>query len=156
MLKRYDALFTGAAMVLVGLAVWEARAWDTRAQLFPWAIGFPLLALLAVQLTLTLRSRSTATLAATMTPEGVEPGTAVRRTGEILAWVLAFALAVWALGFPIGCTLATLAYLKVAAREAWSISLGIAAGTAVFFWLLVSQLYVPFPPGFLLAPFTAG
>lgn len=174
-----DSLFTVALLLVVGWAVWEGRVWPLKAQLFPWMIGFPLLVLLLIQLGLSLRAARrpvveskpdaavsaavTGTAATTATVETdaeagaeqlqarkVDPAMARRRLVAIVAWLLGFAGAIVLLGFPIGGTLMTFAYLKIAGREGWGISLGVTAGAAAFFWATVRLLNVPYPQGLLL------
>ena len=153
MLKRRETrevLFTLFLLVAVATAVFEARDWGIRARLFPWAIGLPLLALIAALLVLQV-----ARLLRKPDPEGESDGAlsidraSVRRGFEITAWLLAFLVAIWLLGFPVGGTLGTLAYLKLSAREKWPISLVISGGTALFFFLMINGLHTPFPQGTL-------
>jgi len=40
--------------------------------------------------------------------------------------------------------------LKTSAREKWPISIAITVGVGAFFWLLSTQLHVPFPRGFIV------
>ncbi len=144
-----DILFTLLLLAAVSLAVWDARQWELKARLFPWAIGFPLMGLLATVLLLQLSGRAAAPkrhLFETGSVE-VDPSIARRRALTLVAWLLGFLAIIWVVGFPIGGTLATLAYLRWTARESWRMSLYIAAGTAVFFWLMVTQLNTPFPKG---------
>lgn len=150
MKRTIDTGFTLLLLAIAAWTVWEARDWDIRARLFPWAVGIPMLALLGVQLVQTLRIRTTDTMLEAIAPEGVEPDAALPRTLSILGWLLAFAVGAWLLGFPIGLTLLTFVYLRLVAREGWAVSLGVTIGTAVFFWLLTGPLTVPFPPGLLL------
>ena len=145
-----DTLFTLVLLALVAAAVWEARGWQIRAGLFPNAIGIPLLLLLIAQLALVLTRGSMPSQPAMAEGRQVEadPATVRRRVLSITFWLLAFAGAIWVLGFPIGSTLATLAYLKLAAREKWPISLAVSAGILTFFWGM-NALNVLFPKGLL-------
>jgi hypothetical protein len=149
-----EILFTSFLLVVVGVAVWEARGWETRARLFPWAIGFPLMglliSLLIVQISRQLRGGRKAAPQATDEAEASDEG-ARGRALAITGWLLGFLAAIWILGFPIGGPLATFAYLKLGAREKWPISLAISAGTALFFVIMINGLHTPFPPGTLFA-----
>lgn len=152
---RRDYLDLGFTLVLLALISWttyEASKWDARARLFPWAAGIPVLVLLVIQLIrqvpTVLASRADGAAAASGDPE--EARRMFRRTLNVGAWILGFALMIWVIGFALGGTLATLLYLKVAAREKWPISLSITVGTAAFFWILTTYLYVPFPRGFIV------
>jgi hypothetical protein len=177
---RAEVVFSALLLVVIGLAVWNAQAWGIRARLFPWVIGIPLLVLLAALLVALLArqvraaSGQPAALAGQSasaeappveqsgevaeggpTDESGAEALARRRGLMLLGWLLGFLAAIWLLGFPLGGTLGTLAYLKLAARERWPISLGVTAGTGLFFLLMIKGLNTPFPAGTLfelLAP----
>jgi hypothetical protein len=144
-----DLLFTLLLIATVGAAVWDAQKWEIKARLFPWAIGFPVLALLAAVLV----KQSFQLLRGE--PEGAEseahaPDPVARqRFISIVGWTLGFFAAIWILGFPAGGTLATLAYLKLNAHERWPITLYICVGTALFFDAMVVLLNTPFAKGSL-------
>lgn len=145
-------LFTVAILAVVGMAVWDARNWEIKARLFPWVIGIPVLAMLAGQLVLQFMERARAGAPLPAHPAQLTPEQALarRRFFTIVGWMLGFAVAIWLVGFPIGGTLMTLAYLKLQGRERWRISLAITAGIAVFFFIMVKLLYIPFPEGYLV------
>jgi hypothetical protein len=151
---RRDYLDLGFTLLLLALISWttfEASKWDARARLFPWAAGIPVLVLLIVQIVRQVRT----ILASPDGPKVVIGGhadahVAFERTLRVGAWILGFAVLIWAVGFPVGGTLGTLLYLKTAARERWPISLAITVGTGAFFWILITFLYTPFPRGFIV------
>jgi hypothetical protein len=146
-----DLGFTLLLIALISWTTWEARGWDLRAKLFPWAAGIPVLALLLFQLAKQIRGMAVAS--APLRPgehESVDPDVARKRTLQIIGWILGFAAMIWAVGFAIGGTVSSLVYLKATARERWPISLAITAGIGVFFWLLINHLHVPFPRGFII------
>lgn len=153
-----DVVFTLLILLLVAAAVWQAGPWALKARLFPWVIGFSLLALLVGQLALSMqRLARVRQLAGTAEAaqdsdeqDDIDPVVAKRRALAMTGWLVGFAAMIWALSFPIGGTLATLVYLRLAAREKWVMCLAVTAGTAVFFWLMAGPLNVPFPNGFLL------
>lgn len=150
---RLDVAFTVFLLLVVAWAVYEARNWDLRARLFPWAIGIPVLILVLVQLTGAVRAAlsSSDTLAGTTEIYGdTEPGVALRRTLMIVGWLIGFAVAIWAFGFAYGGTLGTLLYLRFSSREKWWVCLAMSAGTAAFFWIMTTFLHVPFPRGAVL------
>ena len=150
--------FTAVLLAVIAAAVWDARQWTIKAQLFPWVIGFPVMALLLILLLqqLVQRSRSVpkrseaSVIGQVEHVASAEAAVARRRGFGIVGWLLGFLGAIWLLGFPAGGTLGTLAYLKLAAKERWPISLAISAGTAVFFFLMIKGLNTPFPSGTLL------
>jgi hypothetical protein len=144
-----DSLFSIGLFIVVAAAVWGARDWNPKAQLFPWAIGFPLLGLLALQVLVSLRTPEK--VATVRTVSVAEAALQRARLRSILVWLLVFAGVIWLLGFPIGGTLATLAYLKLTAHEPWRVALGLTAGTALFFWITAGPLLnIAYPPGLLL------
>ena len=157
--RTYEILFTFGLLALVAWAVWEGRDWGIKPRLFPWAIGIPLIALLALQLVLLIVRRPATAPAAEAEPtstqveERIEADRARRRGFSIVGWLLGFLAAIWLLGFPAGGTLGTLAYLKLAGREKWPITIGITAGTALFFALMINGLHTPFPRGTLFELF---
>ena len=164
--NAYEMIFTLALLLVVGAAVWQAQGWQIKARLFPWAIGLPLMGLLAALLvTQVMRQlRASSAVAAEQsvavehpeeTADPVRAADARRRGFTIVGWLLGFLAAVWLLGFPVGGTLGTLAYLKLAAREKWPISGAISAGTALFFAVMIYGLNTPFPRGALLELFGA-
>jgi Tripartite tricarboxylate transporter TctB family len=147
--------FTAVILIVVSAAVWQAEQWAIKARLFPWVIGIPviamLLALLVQQIIRVVRSAPVrAEVGVVEQFENVasaEAAAARRRGFTIVGWLLGFLGAIWLIGFPAGGTLATLGYLKLAAREKWPISLAISAGTALFFFLMINFLNTPFPRG---------
>ena len=150
---RLDVAFTVFLLAVMVWAVFEARNWDIRARLFPWAIGIPVLVLVVVQLVGAVRSARGATDSLSGTTEiygEMEPALALRRTLVIVGWMVGFAAGIWALGFAYGGTIGTLLYLKISAREKWLPSLAMAAGTSAFFWIMATYLRVPFPRGAVL------
>jgi hypothetical protein len=50
---------------------------------------------------------------------------------------VAFALAIWSLGFHIGVPLVTLLYLRIAGRERWTVSVTMSVGV----WLCTALLF---------------
>jgi hypothetical protein len=145
-----DTLFSVALFVVVAGAVWGAKDWNPKAQLFPWTIGIPLLGLLAVQIVVSIRNTPKAAHAATG-PSPAEAALERSRLRSILAWLVGFAGIIWLVGFPIGGTLATGTYLKLTAHESWKVTLAISAGTALVFWISAGPLLnIPYPTGLLV------
>jgi putative tricarboxylic transport membrane protein len=147
---RFDraALFTLAIVAMAAGALWQSRGFGVRAGLFPWAIGFPLLALGVLQLYFDVTRSDQRP--APLTDADLPPSVIAHRTAVAFGWIVGFPIAIWLLGFTIGGLLCTFLALKVGSREPWPISLAITAaiGTSiygVFDW----ALHVPFPPGAL-------
>lgn len=145
------ALFTLAILAAVAWALFESRGFGVRAGLFPWAIGFPMLALAALQLYFDIahRNRPPERIAPEAAPALPAPVVA-RRTAAAFGWVVGFPVAIWLLGFTTGGVLCTFLSLKLGSRERWPISLAITAGVWAFVYgVFVHALHVPFPPGAL-------
>ena len=53
----WATLFSLFIVVMFICALWESRKFNVRAGLFPWAIGFPVLALAIVQLIMDLMGK---------------------------------------------------------------------------------------------------
>jgi hypothetical protein len=157
-------LISAFLVLLLLWVVWEARGWPFRTRLFPWAIGFPVLALALVQLAYSLwsaiRHRSTRDVNSISSQAGeiavagvaLDPILAGRRTLSIVVWTLAFALGFWLFGFKVGGLLLSLAFLRFQARESWTMSVLYSAGVYLFFLLgFELALGVPFPAGEIAA-----
>jgi hypothetical protein len=60
--------------------------------------------------------------------------------------------AIWLAGFPVATLLTSFLYLRLGAREPWSMVIALSLGGFVFVHGLFERaLGVPFPPGSLLA-----
>jgi hypothetical protein len=70
---------------------------------------------------------------------------------EIAAWIVGMLGAIWLVGFPLATLLTTLAYLRLAAHERWTVSVALSLGGFLFVHGLFARLLgVPFPPGRVL------
>ncbi len=141
-------LFSFSTVVLIALALWQSRNFGFRAGLFPWVIGFPVLALAIVQLGLDLlgheRHRAYENIVEVAGPE-IAPGLVYRRTLTIIGWTTGFFVAIWLLGFSLAVPTTMIVYLKVA-KEKWPITLTMALIAWLFFYGLFDYaLHVPFP-----------
>jgi len=161
---RNDILISGVLVILFLWFVWEARDWPFRTRFFPWAIGFPVLGLAAIQFGLSIWAAFRAQPA-----EAVEKvqGKAVKtnemrrsldasvmrqRTVSIAAWAVCFALGLWILGFKVGGLLLSAAFLRLQAHETWLMSLGYGLAVYLFFFVgLEKALAFALPPGLLAA-----
>ena len=148
-------LFSLFLVVIVAWGLWESRNFGYRAGLFPWAIGFPVLALALVQLGMDLtgstrfRGTGAAEIGADLARDVV-----YRRTATIIGWIFAFYLAIWLLGFFLAVPVTMLLYLKVAGREKWLITIVLTLVAWAFFYALFDYgLHVPFPDPVVRIPF---
>jgi hypothetical protein len=148
------ALFT-ACFVAVGLfAVLSAWRWPHKAALFPLAVGLPFVVLATIQLVLDLvgrppRSTSGPALDLALSAD-VGPEVARRRAVMVFAWIAAFILLVFLVGFPLAVPVFMLAYLRRQSGTGWRLSLGLTAvAWACFYGLFQWLLRLPFEPGVL-------
>jgi hypothetical protein len=150
--KQADLIVSIVILAVIGWMVWEARAWDARARLFPLAIGIPALCVALLQLGLSTRALRRVDVA-TRLGSGASLETEPResqRTRQMIAWILAMAAGIVLLGFEIGSALLTFAFLRFAARERVWLSLTLGVATFLFFYLVFDRgLNIPFPPGLL-------
>jgi putative tricarboxylic transport membrane protein len=147
--RIWDILFTLTMVCALAIALWQSQDFGFRAGLFPWVIGYPVLAFTIVQLVLELLGK--------VRLSGMEGGLDVelpadvvaRRTANMLGWIVGFFVAIWLLGFPIAVPVITLLYFK-GAGEKWPISLVLTGITWAFFYALFDySLHIPFPEGVL-------
>jgi putative tricarboxylic transport membrane protein len=145
---RWSALFAFLILAILAVALWQSRNFGYRAGLFPWAIGFPVLALAVVQLFLDLTGRTKLKEDGLFSGPAVPKEVVTRRTVDICAWTVGYFVAIWLLGFSLAVPLATLLYFKLAGKEKWPIALALSAAGWIFFYaLFVYTLHVPFPDG---------
>ena len=151
MIRYLEIAFAALVAALAGYVIYEASAWDLQARLFPWVVGFPLLALALVQLVLTIRARPTLVeggAASEAEAIGFWNPAARRETLRLVAWIAAFLLCIALFSFPIGLPLAMLLYLKVESKESWRLSLVLAGATFAYMYLLFDlALHLAWPEG---------
>ncbi len=146
----WATLFCLFIIVVFICALWQSMRFNVRAGLFPWAIGFPVLALVIAQLITELLGKGSKSSDDHSTEAGTElPGHVVnRRTAGIFGWVLGFFVAIWLFGFSIGGPLCTFIQLKIGYRERWPLTLILTGFTWVFIYGFFDRiLHVPFPQG---------
>ena len=137
--------FNAGLVLLFASALWTSRRFDARAGLFPWTIASASLLLAIANLAGGLRARRVP--ATDGGDPAAEPPDVVRRTAAICGWILGMYAAIWLVGFSLATLVTTLLYLR-AARERWSLSVGLSlAGFAFVYGLFEKGLGVPFPPG---------
>ncbi len=146
---NWAVLFSLTIVAMIALALWQSRNFGFRAGLFPWAIGFPVLALALVQLgsdLLGYGGRRAHGHPGETGPE-IAPQTVYHRTFRIIGWTFGFFVAIWLVGFSVAVPLTMLLYLKTA-REKWTITLiMVLISWGFFYGLFEYALHVPFPEG---------
>lgn len=144
----WDPLFTLAIMVLLAWALWESKGFGFRAGLFPWAIGYPVLAMAVAQFGLELMGEGRGgglegELELDLPPEVVR-----RRTAGILMWIFGFFLLIWLLGFSLAVPVTTFLYLKLTGGEKWLLTITFTVLSWAFFYgVFEYALSIPFPEG---------
>ncbi len=145
-------LFSLLVLVFFGYLVWEAGQWRLQARLYPLAIGIPMIALAVINIVEELRGPKKE--AASNTPvdfqltQTVEPAVAVRRTLNMLSWIVGFLAGIWVLGFSITIAGMTFGFLKIQNKEGWRMSLVLTASAWLVYYVVFERtLLLPFPEG---------
>ena len=145
-------LFSLLVLVFFGYLVWEAQEWRLQARLYPLAIGIPMIFLAVINIVQELRGRKKE--AASNTPvdfqltQTVEPAVAVRRTLNMLSWIVGFLAGIWVLGFSITIAGMTFGFLKIQNKEGWRMSLVLTASAWLVYYVVFERtLLLPFPEG---------
>jgi hypothetical protein len=150
-----DICFLLMALVFVV----EGSDWPYRARLFPWTIGFPVVALLVWQRLIDLFSWP-------QTAPGVGEGLAqladvqprfsgnkrvlTQRAGEAFAWIFGLLCGVWILGFPLTIAVFCFFYLRFRSQEKWWVALTITLVLmAILYGFFYQVLHVFWPEGLL-------
>ncbi len=148
----WEMVFSLFIVITFICALWQSMGFNVRAGLFPWAIGFPVLALAIVQFVMDFlgkegrRSEDSPGEAEIELPSDVVN----RRTAGIFVWIVSYFVAIWLLGFSIAAPFCTFIQLKIGAKEKWLITLILSgAAWAFIFGVFDRLLHVPFPPGIL-------
>ena len=145
-------LFSLLVLVFFGYLVWEAQEWRLQARLYPLAIGIPMIALAVINIVEELRGPKKE--AASNTPvdfqltQTVELAVAVRRTLNMLSWIVGFLAGIWVLGFSITIAGMTFGFLKIQNKEGWRMSLVLTASAWLVYYVVFERtLLLPFPEG---------
>jgi hypothetical protein len=149
---RPAAIFSLCALIFFIVFVYQAQEWRLQARLYPYAIGIPMIILALVQVILDLkgvvRKQTDAAPVDFQFSQNLDPAVAKKRTINIFAWILAFFVGIYLLGFSITIPLLVFTYLKFQSGEKWGISIILTVGAwVVFYTLFVKLLVLPFPDG---------
>ena len=142
-----------AIACIAGYALYASWSWPFRTALFPRVIAVPILFLALIELALSVWSIEGAREGHAMDFEltdTVEPALARKRTIAIIIWTLGFLVLILFVGFPLAVPIFVFAYLKIAGREPWTLTLVLAAIS----WLSMEGLFtrllhLPFPEGLI-------
>jgi TctA family transporter len=150
--STWGAAFSLALILIFAAALWQSRKFSFTAGLFPWVLGFPVLAFAAVQFVLDLTGRGGGKQPTHGTEADVEIGLSRevvnRRTAGIFGWTFGWFVAIWLFGFTIGAPLCTFIQLKIGERERWLLALLLTGISWAFIYGVFELfLHVPFPVG---------
>ncbi len=149
---RRGAVFSFLVVGALAMALWQSRNFGFRAGLFPWAIGFPVLTLAAVQLILDLTGRTRFKAEEIGVGTELAQGVVYKRTVSICIWTVGYFVVIWLVGFSLAVPLTTILYLKIAGKEKWLITLILSfIAWAFFYGLFEYGLHIPFPDPALLS-----
>ena len=142
-----------AAACVAGYALYASWNWPFRTALFPRVIALPILFLALIESALSVWSseseRGGHAVDFQLT-DTVEPALARKRTIAIIFWTLGFLVLILLVGFPLAVPIFVFAYLKIAGREPWTLTLILTAIS----WLSMEGLFnrllhLPFPEGLI-------
>jgi len=129
----YNALFSFLPIAIFTIAIWDAFGWPVRARMFPLAIFIPVLVMAAANFVKDLKvapEKARATTGITTPDDSIDLFQGA--TLGIIAWIGAFFVAIWWLGFELGVPMAAFFYLKFSARESWMMSVSLSLGCWAF------------------------
>ena len=148
--SRWSPVFTLAIIALFAWALWESKDFGFRAGLFPWAIGYPVIAMAIAQLVLELMGKSRGGALESEVDVDLPPEVVRHRTVGILGWIIGFFLMIWLIGFSWAVPITTFLYLKFSGGEKWSTTILFTLATWAFFYgVFEYSLRIPFPEGLL-------
>ena len=148
--SRWSPVFTLAIIALFAWALWESKDFGFRAGLFPWAIGYPVIAMAIAQLVLELMGKSRGGALESEVDVDLPPEVVRHRTLGILGWIIGFFLMIWLIGFSWAVPITTFLYLRFSGGEKWSTTILFTLATWAFFYgVFEYSLRIPFPEGLL-------
>ena len=140
-------------MAVLGCALWGSRDFDFRTGLFPWAIGFPVLALAIIQLIMGLMGKESRSSMDSLAEgySGITKDVIHRRTTGAFGWILVLCLAIWLVGFVIAVPLYMFLHLKMGERkEGWLPTFILtAASWSLVYGFFGRLMHLRFPEGVL-------
>lgn len=143
-----------AAACIAGYALYASLHWPFKTALFPRVIGFPLLLLALIEMALGIwgveKEREGHAVDFELTT-AVEPALAQKRTLLICTWIIGFLVLIIAFGFPLAVPIFVFAYLRIAGRESWTLSIVLTLVSWIFMEGVFNRfLHIPFPEGWIL------
>ena len=156
--QRAELAFCLFILVVLAGALAVSLGWSQRAGLFPWVVLVPTLALAVWQLVDDARGKTTPPTTvvgdegeATALEVDLPPEVMARRGAVVVGWILGFFAVMVLVGFAAGGALTSAAYLRLAARERWRVSVGYGVATYVLLEVVFHRLLaIPLPMGLVL------
>ena len=140
-----------AAAGVAGYALYASWSWPFRTALFPRIIALPILFLAVIEWALSVwgsEKEHEGHAVDFQLTETVEPALARKRTIAMIGWTLGFMVLILLVGFPLAVPIFVFAYLKIAGREPWTLTIILTAVAWLFMEGLFNRfLHIPFPEG---------
>jgi len=150
MKRKIEILFIILLIFLFSFAVFKALKWKIFASLFPFIIGFPMIALALIQMFSTVRAKEAlgAVKISAHNPLELDDPLGRRRAFFVILWIVGLLFAVYALGFSLSVILFTFLYLVTESKEKLWFALLLSAVSWIFFYgFFAWALRLPFPKG---------
>ncbi len=148
---KQKALFCAVLIAVAAFAIYSALGWKFKTALFPLTVSIPLAVLATVQLLFVMFGKEESAEGAAMDIDfaiDVPPQVARRRVLNTFAWIAAFILLVYLLGFPPTVPLFIFSYLKFQSGVSWLNAVIATAVTWGCFYLLFQWLvHIQFESG---------
>jgi uncharacterized membrane protein (DUF106 family) len=151
-MKTKGHLYFSAFLLLVsGYAIFAASRWSFKTGFFPLAIAIPLLILVLIHLYLESFGAPEVSKGPAVEADfsgEVPEDVARRRVVTIFAWIAAFILCVYLIGFPLTVPLFIFFFLKLQSEVSGLRSVGLTVITWGFFYLVFQHLvHIQFEAG---------
>jgi hypothetical protein len=142
-------VFTSLWIILVAVALYASRNWNSTTSLFPHSVGYPLLALLVAILVVDIRkARRQKAKGETESDDDRKFLHDNRWMMLYLGWLLGFAFIVWAIGMAYAVPIYVFSYMKLQGKYSWLKSaIYAAACSALVFILFQFAFKVAWPQG---------
>jgi hypothetical protein len=150
--------FTSLLIIAVAVGLYSARDWNPTTALFPRVIGFPMLVLLIVILSVDVTRGWRQKKDEETDGDGDKSFSAVTsRTVIYLGWLIGFGVLIWAIGIVYSIPVYVAGYLKIVGKYSWLKSgLYAAAAVTVIILLFEYAFQIAWPEGALLRILNSG
>jgi hypothetical protein len=153
--RRQQIPFVLVLVAVALLALVMGWQWGFRTRIFPTIVAVAVVVFALAHLVTLVRTPVGVPAGGTpetgqQAAEVDEEPVSLRSAARFMAWLLAFAVALWAVGFLWGGVGLTVAYMLLDRRESLTVTAAMAAAVGGLIWVLDAVLGVPFPAGALL------